>query len=212
MNGDLTFALLAGSSLFAILNPFGVVPAFLAMTPNDSAEQRVKTVRMAAMVATGTLLVFAYAGQWIFRIMGITMPAFQLAASVVLLMISLDMLRARPSRMQEADEDRTAGIEKTDIAITPFAIPMLSGPGAITTAIVLQRQAGNDVGKNLLLCCSIVVVGALIYGILRLSVRGAAWLNPIALRIANRIMGLLLAAVAFQFGLNAITEFRKSLN
>jgi len=211
MNGQIEFALLAGSSLFAIVNPFGVVPAFLAMTPTDSVEQRIRTARMAVLVAMGTLLVFAYAGLWIFKVMGITMPAFQLAASVVLLMISLDMLRAQTSRVHEASEDRTAGIEKTDIAITPFAIPMLAGPGAITTAILLQRQAGDDVGPNLVLCGCIVAVGALTYGILRLSVRGAAWLNPIALRIGNRIMGLLLAAVAFQFGLNAIKEFRATL-
>ena len=211
MSGKIEFALLAGSSLFAILNPFGIVPAFLAMTPTDTAAQRIRTARMASLVAMGTLLVFAYAGLWIFKVMGITMPAFQLAASVVLLLISLDMLRAQPSRVHETQEDRAEGIEKTDIAITPFAIPMLAGPGAITTAILLQRQTDGDVVKNLLLCVCIVSVSTLTYMILHLAARGAAWLNPIALRIGNRIMGLLLASVAFQFGLNAIKEFRASL-
>jgi multiple antibiotic resistance protein len=211
MSGYVEYALLTASSLFAIVNPFGVVPAFLSMTPNDSPEQRLKTARMAALTATGTLLVFAYAGLWIFRLLGITMPAFQLAASVVLLLIALDMLRAQQSRVQGTHEDTSAGIEKTDIAITPLALPMLAGPGAITTAILLQRQAATSLPHNIILCASIIAVGLATYAILRLSVRGAAWLNPIALRIGNRIMGLLLAALAFQFGLNAIMEFRATL-
>jgi len=211
MSGHLEFAIFTASSLFAILNPFGAVPAFLAMTPDDTPAQRIKTARVTAMTVVGTLLVFAYAGLWIFKVMGITMPAFQLAASVVLLLIALDMLRAQRSPVQETREDTRAGIEKTDIAITPLAIPMISGPGAITTAILLQRQAGDSFGHNAILCVSILAVGAVTYGILRLSVHGATWLSPIALRIGNRIMGLLLAAVAFQFGMNAIKEFRASL-
>ncbi|MEY4385103.1 MAG: hypothetical protein RLY20_386 [Verrucomicrobiota bacterium] len=212
MNDYVNFALLTVSSLFAIVDPFAVVPTFLAMTPNDAPAQRVKMARMAALTATGVLLLFAFAGRWIFKVLGITMPAFQLAASVVLLMIALDMLRAQRSRVHETSEEATAGLEKTDIAVTPLAIPMLAGPGAITTAILFQGQAGTSITHNLILCGSIVVVGVATYVVLRISARGAAWLSPIALRIGNRIMGLLLAAVAFQFGLNAVREFRATLH
>jgi len=212
MNGELEYAFLTASSLFAIVDPFAVVPTFLAMTPYDSPAQRLKMARVAALTTAGTLVVFAFAGQWIFKLLGITMPAFQLAASVVLLMIALDMLRAQRTRVHETKEEASAGIEKTDIAITPLAIPMLAGPGAITTAILLQSQAGTNISHNAILCGSIAVVGFATYVVLRVSVHGAAWLSPIALRISNRIMGLLLAAVAFQFGLNAIKEFRATLN
>ena len=89
------------------------------------------------------LLAFAIAGKWIFKFLGITMPAFQLAASIVLLLVALDMLRAQRSRVQETSEETAAGAEKTDIAVTPLAIPMLAGPGAISTAILLHNQAAN---------------------------------------------------------------------
>ncbi len=212
MNGHIEYAFLTASSLFAIVNPFAVVPTFLAMTPYDAPAQRLKMARAAAFATAGTLLVFAFAGQWIFKLLGITMPAFQLAASVVLLMIALDMLRAQRSRVQETSEEATAGLEKTDIAITPLAIPMLAGPGAITTAILFQGHAGTSIVRNAILCGSIALIGFATYIVLRVSVQGAAWLSPIALRISNRIMGLLLAAVAFQFGLNAVKEFRATLN
>lgn len=212
MNGNIEYAFLTVSSLFAIVNPFAVVPTFLAMTPNDTPAQRLKMARVAALTTGGTLLLFAFAGQWIFKLLGITMPAFQLAASVVLLMIALDMLRAQRSRVQETREEASAGLEKTDIAVTPLAIPMLAGPGAITTAILFQGQAGTDILLNVVLCACVAVVAFATYIVLRVSTHGAAWLSPIALRIGNRIMGLLLAAVAFQFGLNAIKEFRATLN
>jgi len=211
MNGHIEYAFLTTSSLFAIVDPFAVVPSFLAMTPYDTPAQRLKMARVAALTSSGTLMIFAFAGRWIFKLLGITMPAFQLAACVVLLMIALDMLRAQRSRVHETKEDATAGLEKTDIAITPLAIPMLAGPGAITTAILFQGHAGTSIAQNAILCGSIALVGLATYIVLRVSVHGAAWLSPIALRIANRVMGLLLAAVAFQFGLNAIKEFRASL-
>src|SRR5713226_8647749 len=137
------YILLAGSSLFVIIDPLATVPAFLAMTPTDTPEQRVRMARLARCVMAGVLIVFAVAGKWIFKFLGITMPAFQLAASIVLLLVALDMLRAQRSRVQETREETAAGVEKTDIAVTPLAIPMLAGPGAISTAILLQNQAAN---------------------------------------------------------------------
>jgi len=196
--------LLAASSLFVIVDPLAVVPAFLAMTPNDTAEQRIRTARLACCVTAGVLLLFSVAGQLVFRVMGITMPAFQIAASILLLIVALDMVRAQRSRVQETHEERTAGIEKTDVAVTPLAIPMLAGPGAISTTIVLQNEA-RDIPQH------IVAVSLMSYLILRISARGARWLSPIMMSIAIRIMGLLLAAVAIQFMLNAIKAFRLDL-
>jgi multiple antibiotic resistance protein len=93
--------LLAASSLFVIVDPLAVVPAFLAMTPNDTAEQRIRTARLACCVTAGVLLLFSVAGQLVFRVMGITMPAFQIAASILLLIVALDMVRAQRSRVLE---------------------------------------------------------------------------------------------------------------
>jgi len=199
------FILLAASSLFVIVDPMAAVPAFLAMTPTDTPEQRIRMARLACCVAGGVLLAFAIAGKWIFKFLGITMPAFQLAASVVLLLIALDMLRAQRSRVQETSEETAAGTEKTDIAITPLAIPMLSGPGAISTAIMLHNQAvGLSQRVALYLCIGAVCLAS--YLILRISARSARWLSPIAMSITVRVMGLLLAAIAIQFTLNALRE------
>ncbi len=206
----LEYILLAASSLFLIVDPLAVVPAFLAMTPNDSAEQRIRTARLACCVTAGVLLLFSIAGQLVFKIMGITMPAFQIAASILLLIVALDMVRAQRSRVQETIEERKAGTEKTDIAVTPLAIPMLAGPGAISTTVLLQNQA-RDIPQHVALYGCIVAVSLLSYLILRISAGGARWLSPILMSIAIRIMGLLLAAVAIQFMLNAIKSFRLEL-
>jgi multiple antibiotic resistance protein len=201
------YMLLASSSLFVIVDPFATVPAFLAMTPTDTPEDRIRMARLACCVMAGVLIVFAAAGKIIFKVLGITMPAFQIAASIVLLLVALDMLRAQRSRVQETAEEKAAGVEKTDIAVTPLAIPMLAGPGAISTAILLHQQAANE-GQRVALYVCIALVSLASYVILRLSARGARWLNPIAMNITVRIMGLLLAAVAIQFMLNAAKELK----
>jgi small neutral amino acid transporter SnatA (MarC family) len=105
----------------------------------------------------GVLLVFASAGSLVFQIFSITMPAFQIAASIVLLAVALDMLRAQRSRVHETEAETQAGVEKTDIAITPLAIPMLSGPGAISTTILLQNQARGFAQHIALYACIAIV-------------------------------------------------------
>ena len=203
------YIFLAASSLFVIVDPLATVPAFLAMTPTDAPEQRIRMARLACCVAAGVLLAFALAGKWIFKFLGITMPAFQLAASIVLLLVALDMLRAQRSRVQETSEETAAGVEKTDIAVTPLAIPMLAGPGAISTAVLLHNPAAN-LGQRVALYLCILVVCLASYLILRISARGARWLSPIAMNITARIMGLLLAAVAIQFMVNAVRQINPS--
>ncbi len=201
------YILLAVSSLFVIVDPLAAIPAFLAMTPKDSPADRIKMARLACCVTAGVLLGFAVGEEWIFHFMGITMPAFQIAASIVLLLVALDMLRAQRSRVHETEEETEAGVKKTDIAIAPLAIPMLAGPGAISTVILLHHQAASLKEKLALYLC-ILAICAVSYFILRLAAHGARWLSPIALNITTRIMGLLLAAVAIQFMLNALKQVK----
>ena len=206
----LAYALLAFSSLFVIIDPIATIPAFLAMTARDTPEQRIRMARLACCVAAGVLLTFAVIGEWVFKFLGITMPAFQMAASVVLLIVALDMLRARRSEVQETSEETDAGAAKMDIAITPLAIPMLAGPGAISTAILLHNKA-DGLDQKLALYVCILGVCAVSYLVLRISAKGATWISPIAMKITTRIMGLLLAAVAFQFMFNALKEQKLAL-
>jgi multiple antibiotic resistance protein len=204
------YALLAAGSLFVIVDPLATAPAFLAMTPTDTPEQRLRMAGLASATTAVVLLGFAFFGRELFKVFGITMPAFQIAASIVLLIIALDMLRVQRSRVQQTREETQAGVEKPDIAITPLAVPMLAGPGAISTTILLQNEA-TTIPQHLALYGSIIVVSAATYLIFRLAVRGAHWLNPIAMSIAIRVMGLVLAAVAVQFMLNAVKEFHSEL-
>jgi multiple antibiotic resistance protein len=197
------YSLFAASSLFVIVDPIAAVPAFLAMTPHTIPSARVRMAWLACSIAAGVLLIFALAGRWIFNMLGITVPAFQIAGSAVLFVIALDMLQARRSKVQETPEETAAGEAKDDIAITPLGVPMLAGPGAISTSLILYSQAA-DWAQRAALCASILVVCGASYVILRLSARGAARLSPLAMKITARLMGLLLAAVAVQFSINAL--------
>ncbi|MBP7825576.1 MAG: hypothetical protein BWX84_00401 [Verrucomicrobia bacterium ADurb.Bin118] len=204
------YILLAASSLFIIVDPVATAPVFVAMTPTDTPAQRAKRARLACVVATIVLLTFAVAGRVIFKFLGLTMPAFQIAASIVLLMVALDMLQAQRSRVRETDEETEAGTGKDDISITPLAIPLLAGPGAISTVIVLQNQA-RGIAQHAALFVVVTAVMFASYLILRFAAHGTKFLNPIAIKIITRVMGLLLAAVAVQFMLNALQELKPGL-
>ncbi len=201
------YTLFAFSSLFVIMDPIATVPVFLAMTPNDTVEKRVRMARIACLVATGVLLGFAFAGRWVFALLGITIPAFQMAASVVLLLVALDMLRAQRSPVKESSEETTAAAQMDDIAISPLAVPLLAGPGAISTAILLHNKA-DSVPKIIALPIVIVIVCLVSFLIFAVGARTARWFGPIAMKLVERLMGLLLAAIAFQFFLNALRELK----
>jgi multiple antibiotic resistance protein len=202
----LEFIFLALSSLFVIVDPIAVVPSFLAMTPRETPSDRIRMARLACIIMIAVLIVFAVAGKPLLKFLGITLPAFQIAGSIVLMLIALDMLRAQRSRVHETREERDAGTAKDDIAVTPLAIPMLAGPGAISTVILLHNRAVGFV-QHASLMVVILIVGVVTYGVLHFASHGTRWVNPIGMRIMERIMGLLLAAIAVQFMANGVREF-----
>lgn len=197
------YALFAFGSLFVIVDPIAAVPAFLVMTARESITERLRTARVACSVAVGLLAGFALLGQPLFRMLGISLPAFQVAAALVLLLVAFDMLRAQRSAVQETPEETTQGTEKEDVAITPLAMPMLAGPGAISAVILLEAQAQSVIQLGVLLLC-LAAVGLVSYVTLAVAGRGAHWISPIAEKIITRLMGLILAAVAVQFVFNAL--------
>jgi len=199
------YFLLALSSLFVIVNPIAAVPAFIAMTPRDSVQSRLRMAALACIVASGVLALFAISGKWIFNLLGVTLPAFQVAGSLLMLSIALDMLHAKRSAAQETVEETEAGTSKDDIAITPLGVPMLAGPGAISTSLILMSQAQTWAQRTALIIC-IAIVGLASYVILRISAHGARWLNPLALKLLTRLMGLLLAAIAVQFAIKGLQD------
>jgi len=209
--GLIEYIFLALTSLFVILDPIAVVPAFLGMTPYDTASDRVRMARLASIVAAAVLIFFVIVGEGLFKLLGITMSAFKIAGSIVLLLIALDMLRAQRSAVLETSEEKAAGAQKDDIAITPLGIPMLAGPGAISTVILLNGEA-RGIEQSIALVACIGIVCAATYWILRFAaVQGARFFSPIAMKLTTRIMGLLLAALAIQFILDGIAEQKERL-
>ena len=154
---------------------------------------------------TGATILFAATGKLLFRVMGITLPAFQIAGSILLLRISLDMLYGKRSPAKETEEEVAAGAAKDDIAITPLGVPMLVGPGSISTALILLNQA-SGAAQVAVLFGSIALVCFASYWVFWLAVRGAHYLNPLALKLVTRIFGLLLASVAVQFIINGLEQ------
>jgi multiple antibiotic resistance protein len=209
--GLLEYSLLALTSLFVIIDPIATVPAFLAMTPYDTSESRVRMARLACIVAAVVLIFFVIVGEGLFKLLGITMSAFKIAGSIVLLLIAMDMLRAQRSPVQETSEEKEAGVHKEDIAITPLAIPMLAGPGAISSVVLLKGEArGIEQTIALLFCIALVCFAS--YWVLRIgATHGAKLFTPIAMKLTTRIMGLLLAALAIQFILDGIAEQKERL-
>jgi len=197
------YAFLTFGSLFAIVDPFAAVPTFLAMTARDSAEQRRRMARTACIVCAGVMALFAALGPTIFKLFGITLPAFQIAGGLVLLLSSLDMIRAQKSPMKETPEEFAEGMSKDDIAITPLAVPLLAGPGAITTSIVLSGRAAN-LEQKAIFYVLIALVAFISYWTLTLAADSAKKLSPTLLNIITRLMGLLLAAIGVQLILSAL--------
>ena len=197
------YGVLAFSSLFVIVDPIATVPAFLAMTSRYTLAQRLRMARVACLVAFMILSGFALAGQWLFSLLGISLAAVQVAGALVLLLVALDMLRAQRSPVQETAAETAEGAAKDDIAITPLAVPMLAGPAAISTIILLDAQASSWLSRGILLAC-VGLVGLASYGILALGTSGAKWMSPLAEKIITRLMGLLLAALAVQFLFNGL--------
>lgn len=203
LHGLFDFAFLTFWSLFAIVDPITTVPTFLAMTGTNTREERIRMARLASVIAGSVLLVFALAGEMVLKAFGITVPAFEIAGGILLLIVALDMLQARRTAVKETPEEQAAGVTKEDVAITPLAIPMLAGPGAITAVVLVSAQAAS-LTHRIIVIGNILLVSSLTFLILRTAAVRSSMLGPITLKIITRLMGLLLAAIAVQFILNGI--------
>lgn len=191
------FAFVTFTSILFLVDPIAVVPAYLAFVRSETPEQRKATARSACVAAGITLLVFASAGNFILGMFGVTLPAFRIAGGFILWLVAMDMLRAQRTT-QEGTEELMEGQQKEDVGITPLGIPMLAGPGAMSTVMVLGAQATDSMSK-LVVHGSIVVTMLISWILLRVGDKVFSKLGGSGIRVATRIMGLLLAAVAVQF-------------
>jgi multiple antibiotic resistance protein len=195
------------SAVFFIVDPFAATPAFLAMTAGYEHARRRQMARRAALTCLVILTVFATVGKYLFRIFGITLPAFKFAGSLLLLMVALDMLQARRSRTRETPEEQSGASETEDVGIIPMGIPMLAGPGSISTVMVLVGQAPQW-HDAIPVIVGIVITSLVCYIVLVSADRVEAVLGQTGIRIVTRLMGLMLTAIAFQFFVSALVDLR----
>ena len=198
---DLKFAVVALSAMFFVIDPIANVPIFLTITAQDSPDQRRRTAWRAALATWVTLSVFALAGGLIFRAFGISLGAFKIAGGIMLLLMSIDMMRAQPSATRTSAEEQgeASTTARDDIAIFPMAIPMLAGPGAIATVMVLMSRADWQPAKTSAVFMSVTLCCLAVWLLMRSAASASRFLPKTLLRAFERIMGLLLAAVAVEF-------------
>ena len=199
------FSVLALSSIFFLVDPFAAIPTFLAVTNNVDEVRRRRMARKAAFTCCIVLTSFAIAGRLIFRMFGITLPAFEIAGGLVLLLIGIDMLEAKRSPTQESTEEAVEAESKEDAGIVPLGIPMLAGPGAISSVMVLVGQAPTP-WQMAAIIGAIAITALLSYWLLASAGKVKSVLGETGIRILVRIMGLLLMALAMQFFVNGLTD------
>ena len=195
MDTLLPFALLCFTSFFTLTNPLGTMPVFLTMTNGMSDDERKTIVRRATIVSFITLMVFTFSGQFLFKFFGISTNGFRIAGGIIIFTIGFDMLQARYSKAKLKDDEVKTYVN--DISITPLAIPMLCGPGAIANGIMLMEDA-NTLIKKILLVSVIASVYFITFLILRASTRLNKYMGETGNNVMMRLMGLILMVIAVE--------------
>ena len=198
------FALITFTSVLFIVDPIAALPSYLAITIDETVEERRRTALRASVAMALLLVVFAAGGRWIFQAFGITLPAFRIAGGLILWFVAADMLQAE-RKTRESSEELAEGQLKEDVALTPLAIPILAGPGAISTVMVLAGSA-HDFSHGAIVYVAIILTALITWLVLRLGERLVVRLGQTGIRVVTRVMGLLLAAVATQFVVTGVQE------
>ena len=133
----ISYAVVAFSAIFFVVDPIAVVPVFITITEGDSEQKRQQMARRACVITAAILLTFMVGGGLIFKLFGLTLAAFKIAGGLLLMLTALDMLRSMPSRTRTSGKEVHEAQAKPDVAIVPLAMPLLAGPGSIATVMVL---------------------------------------------------------------------------
>jgi len=196
MNDLLTYGILAFTSFFTLINPLGVMPIFMTMSAGLSAKDRAKTAKKASIVGFIIILLFALSGQVLFKFFGISVDSFRVVGGIIFFIMGMDMLQARLTTVKLKDSEVKEYVN--DISITPMAIPMIAGPGAITNAIVLMEDAGTIQRAGVLIFALFAVV-LITYFILLSSSRIIKAMGETGNNVMMRLMGLIVMVIAVEF-------------
>lgn len=205
MAGDLlSYALLSVSSMIIIVNPLAATLTFVSLTTglDESAKQRIagNSSRYALII----LLAFTFLGGIILQLFGITLDAFRIGGGILLFGIGMEMVYARTSRTKLTATEKYESIDTEEISMMPLAIPMIAGPGAITTTIVLMNESGGSYSRVAIVVASVLITILLSYLAMRRSDLIVKRIGQKEFRAINRLMGMLLIAIAVQFVINGL--------
>jgi multiple antibiotic resistance protein len=200
-----SYVLVSFGSLFSIVDPFAAVPIFLALTGHMSRADQVRTALRATVTCFGVLLTFGIAGGFIFQFFGITLAAFKIAGGILLFGVGLEMMRAKRSDTRGTPEEALEAETRDEVGLIPLGLPLLSGPGAIATVMVLVGKARAPAER-----VSLFVVIAAVSAVTFVTLYSAAVLTRVlgktGINVIGRVMGLILAAVAMQFVIDGVRE------
>ena len=196
MSETITFGLLCFTSFFTLINPLGTMPIFMTMTADLTVKDRNIIARKASLVSLFTIIAFALSGQLLFNFFGISVNSFRIVGGVIFFMMGMDMLQARLGQVKIKDSEVKSYVN--DISITPLAIPMICGPGAITNSIVLMEDA-TTISKKIVLFAAILITMFITYLILFSSSKIIKILGQTGNNVMMRLMGLIVMVIAVEF-------------
>jgi len=192
-------------TLFAIVDPIGTLPFFVALTDGFGEADRSVILRRSVLVLGGILTAFALVGRFLFAAFGFTLGAFEIAGGILLFMVAYDMLQGEVTRTRLSSQDRADAIAQRDeLSVFPIGIPLLAGPGAISTVMIYEGNAGTDTLGILATFVAIGVTTVATYFVLRYGQRILRAIGRVGIMAMTRILGLLLAAVGVQFVVNGV--------
>ena len=194
------FAITAFVTLFVIVDPVGNVPFFVALTPHATAEERMRIALRANLVAAALLVIFGFAGHWILLGLGIGLPAFRIGGGILLLLLAIEMVFARQSglRSTTSGEDEEAA-HRLDVAVFPLAVPLIAGPGALASILLLMGDAAGSLVQRAVLVAVLGAVFVANFATLVLGTRILARIGLTGINVLTRVFGVVLTALAVQF-------------
>lgn len=193
------------TALLVILDPFAAIPIFLAFTKEYSTPERTRVASVTAFTVAAILVVSAIAGETLLRWMGTSLASFRVGGGIVLLLMSLSLLRGQPDLVRTTPTESQEAMSRSSIAVVPLAIPLLAGPGAISTVIIAMHRSSAEFHWLLVIVC-ILVVSAILWVVLRVASRISEVLGTIGLNLINRLFGLILAAIAVEIMANGMKQ------
>jgi len=205
------FLLLSITSLIALINPIGIIPTYIGLLGDYDPQEHKNITYRAILCAFIVLMTFSIMGNLIFNFFGITMDAFRIVGGILFMRIGLDMVESKISRTKSTPKEQKEAESKDEIAYSPLGVPLIAGPGAITSVMILSNQV-NSINEKILFILSIVICMILTYIALIMGNTLSKKIGTTGIRIIQRLMGIILMVIAVQFIIDGLTPIVYSWN